>query len=62
MPYIVKRRFKDGRIVPSPSVADHAVAIDDAKHAWMENSDLAEVTVEDELGKYVWVVFADGTI
>jgi len=28
----------------------------------MENSDLAEVTVEDELGKYVWVVFADGII
>jgi hypothetical protein len=61
MPYIVKRCFKDGRIYPSPSVADHAEAIDAATRAWSENTDLVEVTVEGELGTPIWDVSPDGS-
>ena len=61
MPYIVKRYFKNGQVDCSPSVADPALAKAKAKRAWIEDSNLAEVTVEDELGKPLWEVFADGT-
>jgi hypothetical protein len=61
MPYIVNRHFKDGRVVASPGFADHAAAIDEATRAWKERTDIAQVTVEDDLGQHVWAVSPDGT-
>jgi hypothetical protein len=43
MAYVVVRRFKDDQVDRSPSVDDPARAKENAKRAWMENSDLVEI-------------------
>ena len=61
--YIMKYRLKDGEIIADPATDDFQKAVDAGKAARQKKiPDILEVTVEDELGRYVWDVAANGSV